>query len=162
MWLTSSLVAHRNLSQLTVEGVLGEDAGVHMWSQRTKGPLPALPPVVDDNFADVVEQVQLYRTHGPVRNDEGAGFDPRGLEQRCRFRQPGSLDDDVGVDDTCLPVVSGHNGLSEVAAQSLGEGVARLRSSRVHADLVEVEERVEQPDVPVRRPTSADVAEHPR
>ena len=54
----------------------------------------------------------------------------------------------------------GDDRLAEIARKPRGEGVAAFRPARMDADLVEVEEMVEQADVPIGRAARADMAEH--
>ena len=60
------------------------------------------------------------------------------------------------------PVVDRADRLAEIGRQLGGEGVAAFRPARMHADLVEIEQMVEQPHVPIGGAARADMAEHLR
>jgi hypothetical protein len=97
----------------------------------------------------------------PYGHDEAPRLDPFRAQHRLGLRKPRRLDHDVRAAHARLPVVGGDHGLAEVLRQasrtSRGSPAARM-----HADLVEVKQAVEQPHVPVRVPARADVAEHAR
>ena len=53
------------------------------------------------------------------------------------------------------------DGLPEIAGQTCGKRIAALRPARVHANLGETEDAVEQTYIPVRGSPRADMAEYP-
>ena len=53
-------------------------------------------------------------------------------------------------------------GFAEIGGEPFGEGVAALGSAGMDADLLEIEEGVQQPHVPVGGAPRADMAEHAR
>ena len=75
---------------------------------------------------------------------------------------PESLVRPVGAAKAILPGLRDADRLAEILLEPAGKHLPALRPPRVDADLLEVEEMIEQPDVPVRRPARADVAKHTR
>ena len=72
-----------------------QPAGVDVRPQRAEPPGLRLPPVVDDDLVHHVEQVKLDGADRAVRDDERAGPDRAGAQQRLGRGQPGGLDQDV-------------------------------------------------------------------
>lgn len=118
------------------------------------GTKPADAPPTGDRYFD--------RAHRAVGQDQRATLDPLGLQQRLRFRQPRGLDDDVGALDATLPIGHRLDRLAEIGGEPGGKAVAAFRPARMDTDLVEVEEVVEQPHVPVGRAARADMGKHLR
>ena len=125
--------------------------------------LPALAPVVDDDLVHDVGQRELDRAHRAVGDDQRAVLDPCGLaaaasasgrrDASTTMSAPRTHDSQSSVATTGLP---------RSRASRSRERVAAFRPPRMHADLVEVEQLIEQPHVPVGGAARADVAEHLR
>ena len=158
--LTAGLQAGDDLAQFGVQRLLAELAGFDMGAQGAELASFALAPIVHHHLGHDVGERQLDRAHGAVGHDERALLDPVGLEQRLGLHQARGFDHDVGALDRVFPVVEGAHGLAEIARQLGGEFVAALLAARVHADLVEPEQLVEQAHVPIGGAARADVAEH--
>src|SRR5216683_1421697 len=149
-----------DLSKLGMERLFGQFTGLNMGSQTAELAALALIPVVDYELRHDVGQRQFDRTHGSVRDYECALLDPAGLQQRRRFEQTRRFHHDVRVPDAALPIAGRHHGLAEILAQPLRKGVAALLAARMNADLVEIEQMVEQTHVPVSCPASTDMTEN--
>src|SRR5580704_4435128 len=119
----------------------------------------ALAPVVDYQFRHDVGQGQLDRAHRSIGDYKGALLDPTGLQERRRLVEPRGFDHDVGPLHATLPIPGRRHLLAEIATQSLGKAVAALLTTGMNADLIKIEEMVEQPHVPVGRSARADMAE---
>ena len=89
--------AGHDLAQLGVQGPGRQPAAVHVPPQRAEPAGLRLPPVVDDDLVHHVEQVKLDGGDRAVRNNERAGPDRAGAQQRLGRGQPGGLDQDVGA-----------------------------------------------------------------
>ena len=85
--LAAGLQAGDDLAELGMQGFLAELAGFDVGAQRAELAGLALAPVVDHDLAHDVGQRQFYRAHRAVGDDQRAGLDPRGLQQRLRLRQ---------------------------------------------------------------------------
>ena len=131
-----------------------------MGPQRPELPTLALAPVVHNEFGHDVGQAQLHRAHGPVRHHQSAGLDPFGFQQRCGLAQARGLNHNVGARHGVLPVVTHPHRLTQILGEPLAECVAALGPRRMHADLVEVEQLVEQPHVPVSGATGTNMTQH--
>ena len=121
-----------------------------------------LAPVVHHHLVHDVGERELDRAHRAVGDDAGTRLDPLGLQQRLGLHESRGFDDDVGTAHAGLPVVGGHDLHAEIVFEPRLKGGAAFRTPRVHANLVEVKDRVQQPHVPVGRAASADVRQHLR
>ena len=70
------------------------------------------------------------------------------------------LDHHVGAAQAILPALGDADRFPQVGLEPLRELLAALAPAGMDADLVEVEDPVEEPHVPVRGPARADVPEH--
>ena len=149
-----------DLAKLAVERLQSHLALVDMPAKRAEGATRlALTPVVDDDLVHDVGEIELKRAHRPVRNHEGALLHPARLEQRRRLGEAARLHHDVGALQAIFPVVRHDNLLAEVLFQVCGKGLPALGTARMDTDLVEIEQMVEQADVPVGRAARADMAQ---
>ncbi len=158
----SGTLADDDLRQLPVQRPLGEAPLVDMRAKRAELPGSALAPVVDHHLVHHVGERQLDRAHRSVGDDERAGLDPARPEERLRALEARRLDHDVGAAQALLPALGHAHRLAEVLLQTARERFAALGAPRVDTDLLEVEEVVQQPDVPVGGAARADVPEHAR
>jgi hypothetical protein len=133
-----------------------------MAAQRAEPARLRLPPVVDHHLVHHVEQVEFHRADGAVGDDEGARPDRGGPQQRRGFGQPRRLDQDVRAVEDVLRGV-GHADRSPGDRGELpGERLPGFRPAAGDPDLVQVEQLVQQHDVPERGSARSHVAEHPR
>jgi histidine ammonia-lyase len=129
-------------------------------AQRAELSGTALPPVIDDDLVHHIGERELDSAHRSVRDDEAARFDPTRLEVRLGALEAGRLDHHVCAAEAILPALGDPDRLSQVSLEPLRELLAALAPARMDADLVEVEDPVEEPHVPVRGSAGADMPEH--
>ena len=158
--LASRLHASNDLSDFRMQGRLGKFATVHMCAQCTVRPGTRLAPIVHHHLAHDVGKRQFYRAHGAVGNHAGTRLDPLGLQHRYRLFQARGFDHDVGSAHARFPVFSDDDFFAKVAREFFRKRIAALGAARMHADFIEMEDRVEQAHVPVGGAARADVAEH--
>jgi hypothetical protein len=151
-----------DLAELGVEAALVQLAALEHRPQRAEAPRARLAEIVHQELVGDVRHADVDRAHRAVGHDERALRDPFRAQQRPWLDEARGLDHDVGAAHAALPVLRHHHALAEVALEPRGEGLAALGPARVHADLVEVEDPVHQPHVPVGRAARADMAEHLR
>ena len=157
----SGTLADDDLRQLPVQRPFGEAPLVDMRTKRAELPRAALAPVVDHHFVHRVGERQLDRAHRSVGDDEGAGLDPARPKERLRALEARRLDHHVGAAQTLLPALGHAHRLPEAGLQTARERFAALGTPRMDPDLREVEEVVQQPDVPVGGAARPDVPKHP-
>src|SRR5205807_674105 len=95
----------------------------------------------------------------PVRTDERSLRQPGRLQDRFRPLEPRRLDDDVRALDDLAHALEDANRLAERLLELAAERLARHLAPARDADLGEVEERIQEDDVPVGGAARADVAE---
>ncbi len=160
--LAPGLQPRGNLADLGVEALAADLAGIDVRPERAEGPGVELAEIVHDEGVEPVDEIERQRAHRAIGDDQRAGPHPTALEQRLRLGQARRLDLDVGAFQAALPVGRRLDLLAEIGGKPGGEGLAALRPARMHADLGEVEQVVEQPHVPIGRAARADMAEHAR
>src|SRR6476469_9340778 len=75
--LATRLAPGDDLAELCVQRLACQETGFDVLAERAEASAGlALLPVVDDDLVDDREQVDFYRAHRPVGNDEGAVCDP--------------------------------------------------------------------------------------
>ncbi len=161
--LAAGLVAGDDLSELRVQRLLGEEAAVDVLAQRTEPAARlALAPVVDDDLVHHIEQVELDGADRPVWNDERTLADPGRAQERLGLDEPRRLDDDVRAFHCLLRRPDRTDRLVQLTLECTRELVSRLGAPARDADLLEVEQLIEEHDVPEGGAARADVAEHVR
>src|SRR5437879_1473444 len=118
----------------------------------------ALSPIVDHEFGHDIGQREFNRAHRAIGDDEGALLDPFSLEHRRRFVETGCLNNDVGTFEAGLPIRGCDDLLSEITGEPFGKAIAAFLPSRMDPDLVEIEEMIEQPHVPIGGAACSDMA----
>ena len=150
--LPAGLQPGDDLAELGMEIRLGQLVRIDMPAQRPEGqPLAALPPIIHHHLVHDVGEGELDGAHGAVGHDEGAGLDPFGLEQRLGGGQARGLHHDIRPAHAALPIRGHLHLLAEIGREALGEGIPALRPAGMDPDLVEIEQAVEKPDVPIGR-----------
>ena len=134
------------------------EAGGGEVESETAG-LEALDDVVDvvgvagfDDQVDlggIVERVE-YRQKTLARNGEGS---VNAVDSQL-------VDQDIGAVEAGLPVVAAPDFFAKVGFEPPGEGIAAFGAARVHADLFEIEQVIEQTDVPVGGTSRTDMSEN--
>ena len=155
-------LADDDLRELSVQRPLGEAPLVDVGAQRAELPRAALGPVVDDHLVHHVGQRELNSAHRAVRDDERAGLHPARAKKRMRPLEPRRLDHHVGAPQALLPALGHAHRLAEILLETTCERLAGLGATRMDPDLIEVEEMVEQPDVPVGGAARAHVTQYAR
>ena len=151
-----------DLAQLGVQRRGREPAGVHVRPQRAEASRLRLAPVVYHHLVHHVEQVQLHGADRAVGDHEGAGLDPGGAQQRLGCAQPRRLDQDVGAFEHLLGGGGHQDGGVGDRGQLPREGLPGFGPPAGDPDLVELEQFVQQHDVPECGAARADVPENPR
>ncbi len=146
-----------DLTNLTVKTRFANLAGFDMRPQRTQMTGTHLPQIVHDELIEAIHEIERQCAHGAIGHDQCAGANPRRLKERLGPREPRCLDLDVGTHQAAFPIIGRHHGLAKLPGQPRGEGVATFRPSRVNADLVEIKEMIEQPHIPIGRPSRPDM-----
>lgn len=104
--VTARLQVGHDLSQLRMLTLLSDAIAVHMGPQCTEGQVfTAVSLMVNHHLVDGVGLRQLQRTQGVVGDGQGAGFEPRRLQQWRGFGQARGLHHNVGITHARLPVV---------------------------------------------------------
>src|SRR5436190_4772423 len=161
--LASRHAPDNDVGELSVQRLLCQQPAIDVLPERAEAvPRAALAPIVHHDLAHDGEEIELDRTHRPVRNHEHAFREPRRAQDRLRLDEPRRLDDDVRALDGLPHRVAHAHALSELLLESAPELLTRLGATARHPDLLEAEERVEEDDVPERGSTRADVTEDTR
>ena len=138
-------------------------------SRRGRGALradrtPAWPQSSTTILSITSVSVELDGADRAVGDDQRAGRDPRGPQQRRRFGQPRRLDHHVGAAHALLPADDRAHLAIQVGAQALGR-TAHGSSDRRECTRISDkpgQHPAQQTHVPVGGAPSADMAEHGR
>ena len=116
-----------DLADLGVQRLAGQCARAQVGSQCAELARLRLPPVVDDDLVDDVEQVGVERADRAVRDQQGAGREQVGGHQRRGLDESGRLHRDVGAVEGLGDALGHDDRRVELVAQSRREGLPRLR-----------------------------------